>query len=146
MHVSPDVLDKLFEKYFVRGAVLATEMHFHSGVSKKKYLVVLNENPAESETLLFLTTSQLEFFKKHPAFKDHIIIKAGTVSFFSLETVINCNGVQCMGRIELKKRYQEKKLDIVGNLPAEIMEKINGIVASSRQISLRHKKIILGWK
>ena len=54
MHVSPDALDKLFEKY----------------------LVILNENPAESETLLFLTTSQLEFFKKHPTFKDSLSVCA----------------------------------------------------------------------
>ena len=119
-------------------------MHFHSGVTKKKYLIVLNQNPADSETLLFLTTSQVDFFKKNPSFKDHIIINAGVVPFFPLETVINCNGVQCMGRAELKKRYREKKLDIVGNLPKEIIEKIDKIVSVSRYISPRHKKAILG--
>lgn len=144
MRVSPDDLGKLFERYFGRGSVLATEMHFYSGVSKKKYLIVLNQNPADSETLLFLTTSQVEFFKRNPSFKDHILIPAGTVSFFPLETVINCHGVQSMGREELKRRYRERKLDIVGSLPNEIMERIDRIVTASRYISPRHKKAILG--
>ena len=144
MHVSPDVLDKLFEKCFQRGAVLATEMHFHTGISKKKYLIVLNQNPADAETLLFLTTSKIEFFKRSPSFKDHIIIDAGLLPFFPLDTAINCHGVQCMGRAELKRKYQDRKLEIAGNLPAEIMTRIDQIVAISRNISPRHKKIILG--
>ncbi|MBI3314057.1 MAG: hypothetical protein HYZ83_07460 [Candidatus Omnitrophica bacterium] len=144
MDVSPNNLDKLFERYFNRGAVLSTEMHFHSGISKKKYLIVLNQNPAESETLFFLTTSKLEFFQTNPSFKDHLVIKPGTVPFFPLETVINCNGVQAMGRGELKRRYREKQLGIVGHLPKDIMVEIDQMVRASRYISPRHKKAILG--
>lgn len=142
MHVSPEDLDKLFEKYFKRGVVLATEIHFYSGVSKKKYLIALNQNAQDSESLLFLTTSKVDFFKRHPSFKDHISISAGQLPYFPLETVIDCHGVQCMGR----GRYRERKLDIVGDLPKEILEQIDQIVAASRYISLRHKKDILGWK
>ena len=99
MQISPESLDKLFEKCFERGCVLATELHFSGGTSKKKYLIVLNQNPQDSETLLFLTTSKIEFFKKHPAFKDHVVINAGQLPYFPLETVINCHGVQALARI-----------------------------------------------
>ena len=144
MHVSSHDLEGFFERYFERGLVLGTEMHFGSGISKKKYLIVLNQNPAESETLLFMTTSQTDFYKKNPSFKDHIILAPGELPFFLLETVINCHGVHGMSRAELRKRYLERKLDIVGNLPTELMEQIDQIVASSRYISPRHKKAILG--
>lgn len=146
MQIPPENLDKFFERYFTRGSVLATEMRFHSGVSKTKYLILLNHDPSESETLFFLTTSQVDFYKKHPSFKDHIIITPGRFPFFSLETVINCNGVHSIARQELKSRYRERKLNIVGALSADIMARIDQIVAASRNISPRHKKSILGWK
>ena len=146
MHVPPEVADKFFEKDFNRGAVLATEMFFSDGTTRKKYLVVLNQHPADSETLLFLTTSKVDFYEKHSGLLDCIKVEVGTLPFFPLVTIINCRQVQPMPRAELKKRFREGKLIFLGNLPQNILEKIDQIVAASRLISVRHKKAILGWK
>ena len=146
MRISPADLEKLFERLFKRGAVIFTQMYFSDGTSKRKYLIVLNHDPAEPETLLFLTTSKVGFYEQNPSFREHIKIKAGVCDFFASETVINCRGVQSMPRAMLKKRYLEKKLNIVGELPSEIMGEIDKIVTVSRFIMPRHKKAILGWK
>ncbi len=146
MRISLADLDKLFERLLKRGSVLLTQMHFSDGTSKRKYLIVLNQNPSEPETLLFLTTSKVDFYDQNPSFREHVRIKAGACALFSLETVINCRSIQSMPRAALKGRYMEKVLDIVGDLPPMIMAEIDAIVTTSRFIMPRHKKAILGWK
>lgn len=144
MEIPPNISDATFEKEFVRGAILSTQMAFASGATKRKFLVVLNRQSADSESLLFLTTSQIVFYKKHP-WVDRIQIPAGSLSCFPLETVIDCREVYTLLRLDLKKRYQQGALGFAGHLPSEIVERIDQIVAASRFISPRHKKTILGW-
>ena len=143
MDVSLSHLDKLFEKFFDRGAVLATQIHLHSGVSKTKYLIILNRNPADSETVFFLTTSNPDFYDRHPEFKDYIRLAAKQFPFFPVETIINCRGVHSMARSELKRRYLARELEIVGALTTDLLKQIDQIVTESQYISPRHKKVIL---
>ncbi len=144
MEVSSKASDQVFEKEFARGVVLITEMRFPSGTQKLKYIVVLNHHPADSTTLLFLTTSQTDYYDRFP-YVDHIRIKPNTVAFFPKETVLDCREVLSMERADLKRRYQEVALKFVGVLPQEYMDQIDQLVASSRFISRRHKKMILGY-
>ena len=143
MEVSSKASDQIFEKEFARGVVLITEMRFPSGAQKLKYLVVLNHHPADSTTLLFLTTSQIGYYDRFPHV-DHIRIKPNTLAFFPKETVLDCREVLSMAREDLKRRYQEATLKFVGALPKEYMDQIDRLVALSRVISRRHKKMILG--
>ena len=143
MEVSSKASDQVFEKEFARGVVLMTEMRFPSGTQKLKYVVVLNKHPANSTTLLFLTTSQTDYYDRFP-YVDHIRIKANTLAFFPKETVLDCRAVLSMERNDLKRRYQEATLKFVGALPKEYMDQIDRLVALSRVISRRHKKMILG--
>ena len=48
MELSSGATDQVFEKEFVRGTVLLTEMVFASGARKAKYLIVLNKHVHES--------------------------------------------------------------------------------------------------
>lgn len=144
MEVPSKAADQVFEKEFARGAVLITEMQFPSGTRRLKYIVVLNKNPADSATLLFLTTSQTDYYRRFPHV-DHILIQPNTLAFFPKETVLDCREVFSMERKDLKKRYQEAALKFVGTLPRDYMDRIDRLVASSRLISRRHKKMILGW-
>ena len=144
MEVSSKAVDRVFEKEFVRGGVLITEMQFPSGTRKLKYLVVLNKNPTDLPTLLFLTTSQTDYFDRFPHV-DHIRIKPNVLSFFPKETILDCREVFAMGREDLKRRYREAALKFAGVLPQEYMDQVDKIVAASRTIAIRYKKQILGW-
>ena len=144
MEVSSKAADQIFEKEFVRGGVLITEMRFPSGARKLKYIVVLNKNPAESPTLLFLTTSQTDYYDRFPHV-DHIRIQQNVVPFFPKETVLDCREVFAMDRADLKRRYREAALKFVGVLPQEYMDQVDKVVAASRTIAIRYKKQILGW-
>ena len=108
-----------------------------------KYIVVLNKHSADSTTVLFLTTSQTDYYDRFPHV-DHIRIKPNTFTFFPKETVLDCREVFSMERKDLKRRYQEAALKFVGALSQECMDQIDRLVASSRFISRRHKKMILG--
>jgi len=145
MDVPPHVLEQTFESDFRRGAILSTEMQFRDGTSRKKFIIVLNKHPADSDTLLFLTTSKIEFYNKYPTV-DHIRIEANQLPCFSLTTVINCREVFPMKRSELKRRYRESLLKFEGCLSTAIMEQVDQRVVASRLISSRHKKAILGWQ
>lgn len=91
MDLPSHITDEIFGKEFKRGAILSTEMVFpKTGERKREYIIILNQNPAEAETLLFLTTSKTAYYDKHPM-ADHIRIAVGTMPSFPLET---------MGRID----------------------------------------------
>jgi len=145
MDLPSHITDEIFEKEFKRGAILSTEMVFSkTGERKREYIIILNQNPAEAETLLFLTTSKTAYYDKHPT-ADHIRIAVGTLPSFPLETIINCQEVFAISRSELKSRFRSNVLRFSGNLPPETMGRIDQIVRASRMISPRHKKAILGW-
>jgi hypothetical protein len=144
MEIASRAIDQIFENEFIRGTVLLTELQFHSGVKKQKFIIVLNKIPSDPDTLLFITTSQTDFFDRHPAV-DHIRLEANALPCFSKGTVIDCREVWSIDRMILKRRYREGTLKFVGVLPMAYLENIDRLVASSRFISLRHKKAILGW-
>ncbi len=146
MEIPPDTSHRIFEIEFKRGAVLSTVMRFREGSPKKKYLIVLNNQPSDSESLLFLTTSKIEFFQKHPQVSDQIKIEANASAIFSLPTIIDCRQVYSILRAELKTKFRNGILSFEGVLSAEIMTKIDQVVAESRLISPRDRILILGWQ
>jgi hypothetical protein len=106
MDLPSPITDEVFEREFKRGAVLSTEMVFpKTGERKREYIIVLNQNPADAEALLFLTTSKTAYYDKHPM-ADHIRIAVGTLPFFILETIINCQEVFAINRSDLKIRFR----------------------------------------
>ena len=145
MEVSSAAVDTIFEHEFNRGTVLLTEMEFSSGVKKPKFLIVLNKVSTDSRTILFITTSQTDYFDRHPS-ADHIRLQAAALPYFPKETIIDCREVWSLDRAILKTRYREGVLKFVGVLPVSCLEQIDSLVASSRFISLRDKKDILGWQ
>ena len=146
MEIPPDTSHKIFEKEFKRGVVLSTVMRFRDGQSKKKYLIVINNQPSDSETLYFLTTSKVDFFFKHPHILDRVKIEANALPFFPLLTIIDCRQVYYISREELKTKFQKGILIFEGILPVVVMAQIDQIVAQSRLISPRDRILILGWQ
>jgi len=144
MELPEHLVGQAFDKQFTRGAIFYTEVQFGSE-RKKKYLVVLNNHPNDSRTLIFLSTSKTGFYERHPHV-EHVRIAAGQIPCFPLETIIDCRTVYDFDRRELKVRFQQRLLSFAGNMPADIMQKIDQLIAASRFISQAHKKAILGWK
>jgi len=145
MEVPPRATDPIFEEELSRGAILLTEMQFSGGIKKQKYLIVLNQIPSHATTLLFLTTSQTDFYDLHPGV-DHLRIAANALPCFPKDTVIDCRTAWPMERALLKKRYGQAALKFVGVLPRHHLEQIDQLVTASRFIPLRDKKLILGWQ
>ena len=143
MDVPAQHLDRAFDEALIRGAVLRTDVQFTSG-TKPKYLIVLNHDPHDADSLVFLTTSHVAFYDKHPQV-DHIRVRAGELSCFPVETVINCREVEVFSRAALKVKYRRQLLDFRGQLPQPLLDNIDRFVVNSRVIPLRFKRLIMGW-
>lgn len=142
--VPPKACDSVFEKEFQRGCILKTKVAFSDGSSKNKYIVILNKSTQDEQAIFFVTTSQLDFYDKHPHFNTDIIrIKPGEMEFFPKETVINCRKLEKSPREQLKKRYASGMLKFVGILPEDTLKQIDEIVRNSRFISLSDKQSII---
>jgi len=137
--------DGIFERELKQGSVLRTKIQFADGTERNKFLIILNQDPATDPTLFFLTTSRLDFYQKHPNFnKDIICIKAGQLSFFPKETIIDCRNVNKKYRVDLKENFRKGVLVFAGSLPEETVEEMKRIIAQSFFIAKRDKDMILG--
>lgn len=136
-----------FDQQFKRGIVVKTPVRFKDGREKQKYLVILNYDVSKDPILFVLTTSQLEFYNKNPHFnKDIIRIRAGSISFFSKETIINCREIHRIARDKLKESFRDNILQIEGELPQEMLNDMDKIIEKSFFISPADKELILGKK
>jgi hypothetical protein len=143
----PDALKKLFFARLKRGSVLRTRIHFtKTGVTKDKFLVLLNHDDGKGDPLLFfITSSQLAYYEDHPALRSEVVfIERGTLAFFPVKTVVNCREVLSLPRADIEIRAGERLIEVVGDLPGEIVSQIDRIVADSKLISQADKKRILG--
>lgn len=141
------ISDPHFDQQFKRGIVVKTPVRFKDGREKHKYLVILNYDVSKDPILFVLTTSQLEFYNKNPHFnKDIIRIRAGSISFFSKETIINCREIHRIARDKLKESFRDNILQIEGELPQEMLNDVDKIIEKSFFISTADKELILGKK
>ena len=144
MDVPPRISEHVFEHSFVRGAVLLAEMRFSSGQQRRKYLVILNHDPRDDDTLVALTTSQADFLKTRPRLPQ-VHMAAKSVAFFPLETIIDCRTVYPVLRADLQRQFRDGTLAFAGHLPTEILEQVEKALLNSPTVSLRHKQLIFGW-
>ncbi|MFH1441949.1 MAG: hypothetical protein ABIH18_07930 [Candidatus Omnitrophota bacterium] len=142
-----DISDPHFDQQFKRGVVIKTPIRFKDGKEKYKYIIILNYDISKDPVVFVLTTSQLEFYDKHPHFNKEIIrIKSGESSIFPKETIINCREVYKITKDKLKKNFRNNILQIEGELTQEILDNINKIIEKSFLISCADKELILGKK
>lgn len=141
------ISDPHFDQQFKRGIIVKTPVRFKDGREKYKFLIILSHDVSNDPVLFVLTTSQLEFYDKNPHFnKDIIRIKAGSISFFPKETVINCREVHRIARDKLKGSFRDNILQIEGELPQEMLNDVDKIIEKSFFISPADKELILGKK
>ena len=141
------ISDPHFDKQFKRGIIVKTPVRFKDGRKKYKYLIILNHDVSKDPVLFVLTTSQLEFYDKNPHFnKDIVKIKAGSISFFSKETIINCREIHRITRDKLKENFRNNILQVEGELSQEMLNDVDKIIENSFFISPADKELILGKK
>jgi hypothetical protein len=146
LQLPPEALKKLFFARLKRGAILKTVLHFpKTGTTKTKFIVLMNKDGGATDPLLFfISTSQLEYYERNPALKSEIaVIEASAMACFPLRTAINCREILVLTRDEMGIRAGEFRVEVVGDLPAELMGRIDKIVAASNLISPADKKKII---
>ena len=85
--VPAGISDDIFDRELKRGTVIRTQYQFPDGTKRNKYLIVLNHSIRGPTIIFVFTTSQTEFYKKHPDFnQDVLTVSAGALFFFVKET------------------------------------------------------------
>lgn len=146
MKLPPEALKKLFFARLKRGCVVRVPVHFHeTGDTKEKFLVLLNlDHGAVDPLFFFVTSSKLAFFERNPALQaDAVFIEPGTLKFFPLRTVINCREIHSFPKGDIEELAGQRRIEVVGDLSAAIVEQIDRIVAVSKLISPADKQRIL---
>lgn len=138
----PKIIDSAFRNAIKRGAIIRTKIKF-GGISSPKFLITLNKDPSLNVIYVFVSTSQIDWYNKHPEAESNIIrIPPGEISCFYRETIINCRRERKLLKNELKKSFREGELELKGHLPNNYLIKLNKIIRNSRYISPQIKKII----
>ncbi len=140
-----DTCDDVFEGEISRSSVIKTRYEFENGTIKEKFFIALSRSPENNPLVFVVTTSNPEFFDKHPEFnRDIIRITAGSLDYFPLDTIIDCRSVLKIPRDTLKNNFHSNDLKFCGNLPSDLISKIESIIKYSRHIARKDKKLILG--
>ena len=135
----------VFDKELKRGSVIKTLFRCHDGKDRFKHFIILNNDLSQDPIVFILTTSQLEFYDKHPHFnKDIVRVDSAAVNFFPKETIISCRDVYKIQKDILKKNFQSNSLKFVGELPETILQEIDTIIKRSFLVSNNDKKLVLG--
>ncbi len=135
-----------FGQIIYQGSVLRDpKFLLPNGKPTPKRFIVLNKNPIDNLIRFVLTTSQFHYYNKSPQWvKDQfVLIPSGSLPSFPLKTLINCAEVHTRTRVKLKEAYQKQRLEKLGTLPKQFLDKIIDIVARSIFIEEEIKKSIL---
>jgi hypothetical protein len=144
VNIPPEICNGVFDNEFEQGSVIKTKIRFPSGLERNKYLVILNKNPKNDSILYFLTTSQLDFYDKHPGYnKDIVRLPPGKVSYWQKETVIDCMKLHRGTRSTFEANFQTGTLSFAGLLSSDVLDDIKRIVEQSFFISKNEKEAIL---
>jgi len=140
-----DLTDFAFDAKFKKGMVAKVEgFVFADGTTRDKYIVVLNRDASASQAIFFLTTSKTEFYKTNTiAQTNAVVVPPGKVSFFPLETVVNCREAHSMKRVDMKKKFGDHQLTFKGHLPDDVLLQIEAVVSKSILIPPAITKMIL---
>jgi len=135
-----------FDQIIHQGSVLRNpKLLLPNGKPTPKRFIILNKNPTDNLIHFILATSQFHYYNKSPQWvKDQfVLIPTGVLPLFPLKTLINCVEVHTRTRVRLKEIYQKRRLEKLGILPKQFLDKIIDIIARSIFIEEEIKKSIL---
>lgn len=145
MEIPEEICDVVFDQSPIKkGTVIKTDYQFR-GKNHKKYFIVLNKDPQENPLVCVITTSQLDFYIKNSLVSaDTLTIAPNYIPCFDKPTVVDCSQIYRLTKEQIKTSFLNKAVTFAGELPEDLIEKIDDIVRSSRLITGVDKKKILG--
>ena len=137
--------DNLFDGSIKRGAIIRTKYKFESGKESYKFFIAISRNLKSDPLIFIITTSKIDFYHKNPVFNNDIVgIQGKSLPSFPIDTVLDCRQIYPLSRQTLKENFYKQILEFCGELPADLIQRIDEIVKGSKHISIKHKKFILG--
>ena len=137
--------DNLFDDFIKRGAIIRTKYKFESGRESYKYFIAISRDLASDPLIFIITTSKIDFYHKNPVFNNDIVgIQGQSLPSFPVDTVLDCRQIYPLSRQTLKENFKKQILEFCGELPEQLLQRIDEIVKVSKHISSKHKKLILG--
>jgi hypothetical protein len=125
------------------GKVIKRLTQFQDGEETVKRLVVLT-NSNDKITLAITTTTNISPRKYYN--RDDIFIKANQENVFENDTYIQLNRIIEVSTETLKKDYNINKLNILGSISDDLLNKIYDVIEQSEIIEGKYKKRILEEK
>ncbi len=146
VNIPGDICDEIFENTEIkRGTVIRVLSHFPDGSQRYKYFIAVSENVNIEPIIFVITTSNIDFYLKHPNFNnDAISIAANSIPFFQKVTVVDCRQIYQFHKETLKRNFRDNLLQFAGQMPKEFMAKIDEVVKQSKLIAKNQKRLILG--
>ena len=103
------------------------------------YFVVVNGNPIGDEILLLaVASSQIEKVKRrYKRESDSTLVEISPAEYtdFTKDTIIDCNHVFTKSLLDLCDQWQRKEITPKGDIPSEILKKLQQGVIESRLVS-----------
>ena len=138
--------DNLFDDFIKRGAIIRTKYKFENGKESYKYFIAVSRDLTSDPLIFIITTSKIDFYHKNPVFNNDIVgIQGQSLPYFPVDTVLDCRQIYPLSRQTLKENFQKQILEFCGELPDQLIQRIDDIVKASKHISTKHKKLILGY-
>ncbi len=143
--VPAEFTNPVFDQNLKRGSIIKTLLMCPDGKHRPHYFITLSKLIEKDPLVFVIATSKVEFYDKNPHFNTDIIrFAAKELSYFPLDTVIDCRKITKIPKEKLKQHFQDKSLEFIGDMPTEHMTVIDTIVRRSRHIPLNDKLLILG--
>lgn len=137
--------DNLFDGSIKRGAIIRTKYKFESGKERYKYFIAISRDVTNDPLIFIITTSKTDFYHKNPVFNNDIVgIQGKSFPSFPSDTVLDCRQIYPLSRKTLKENFRKQILEFCGELPNDLIQRIDEIIKDSKHISPKYKKLILG--
>ena len=131
-----EISDKSLLEQLKPGIVIRTEVQFPDGQKGVKRLIILTKSNINS-VLMIATTSK--HIKRKYYEKDNIQLASNQEKIFEKDTSIQLTRVFEKTTSELQNAYNQHRLNILGKISKELLEKIFNGITSSEVIEEKYK-------
>jgi hypothetical protein len=131
MQVPPDIAQL---RLFKRGVILRSKEKLNT-CEKYKYLIVVNLNERDDPIWAVLTTSRTSWYDDHPDVPSVVRIDGNVLDAFPVDTIINCGDLHSLPRQRVIDCYNKGQLTYHGELPKDIMSRVNIALRDSETLS-----------
>lgn len=148
MIVFPEsVLRKQLNAQLKRGKILTTELILGNKPFFKR-LILLNNDFQGNDVFYIITTSKVDWYKKYgkynPVKGNFIYINKGQTIFNpNKDMIIDFRRVDFIKMEKLLENYKNRKLRFLGDIPNDILMKIDNIILNSVLIPPKIKRKII---